>query len=160
MEKHVKKKILFLCFSCLLILGIGVQQLHAHTSLMGSSPEAGKSTSQLSEIELTFSSELFNDGNAKINLATIRDGVDISIGETIFVSEYVIRAEIPTLPEPGQYVIRYHVTSYDGDLNDGGYAFELLAPKGTSNTWILLGIGVGFLALVAFLLRPKAERNN
>jgi methionine-rich copper-binding protein CopC len=160
MEKHAKKQILFLCLTCSLLLGWGVQHLHAHTALIESSPEAGKSTPELLEIELTFATQLVDDGNAKIRLATIREGIDMPIGETTFISDYIIRANIPTVPDPGQYVVRYHVTSLDGDLNDGGYAFELLAPKGTSVTWVLLGIGVGLLALVMFLLRPKAERDN
>ena len=52
------------------------------------------------------------------------------------------------------------VTSLDGDLNDGGYAFELLEPKGNNVTWLLLGIGVVALMGVAYLLRPKTSNDK
>ncbi len=134
---------------------MGSTPLHAHTTLLDSTPEPASKVTDLDEIKLIFASELIKDGKAKIYLATIREGKDIPISETVFVSDFVIKAEVPELPEPGQYVIRYMVTSLDGDLNDGGYAFELLESKGNNVTWLLLGIGVGALMGVAYLLRPK-----
>ena len=133
----------------------GPATLHAHTTLLDSTPERASKVTDIDEIKLTFASELVNDGKAKIYLATIREGIDIPISETVFVSDFVIKAQVPELPEPGQYVIRYMVTSLDGDLNDGGYAFELLESKGNSAPWFLLGIGVVVLMGVAYLLRPK-----
>ena len=133
----------------------GSATLHAHTTLLDSTPERASKVTDIDEIKLTFASALVNDGKAKIYLATIREGKDIPISETVFVSDFVIKAQVPELPEPGQYVIRYMVTSLDGDLNDGGYAFELLEPKGNDGTWLLLGIGVVVLMGVAYLLRSK-----
>ena len=104
--------------------------------------------SGLQEIELTFASGLINDGKAKITLTTIRDGKEIPIGETIFVSDFILRADVPTDLKPGQYIVRYRVTSLDGDLNDGGYMFELVASKGNDAIWIVLGIGIFTIAAV------------
>ena len=56
-------------------------------------------------------------------------------------------------------MIRYRVTSLDGDLNDGGYAFELLAPKGPDVMWILLGVGLVAVASIMFLIRKKPEQD-
>ena len=139
---------------------VGSTPLHAHTTLLDSTPERASKVTDLDEIKLIFASELINDGKAKIYLATIREGKDIPISETGFVSDFVIKAEVPELPEPGQYVVRYMVTSLDGDLNDGGYAFELLEPKGNNVTWLLLGIGVVALMGVAYLLRPKTSNDK
>ena len=139
---------------------VGSTPLHAHTTLLDSTPERASKVTDLDEIKLIFASELINDGKAKIYLATIREGKDIPISETVFVSDFVIKAEVPELPEPGQYVVRYMVTSLDGDLNDGGYAFERLEPKGNNVRWRLLGIGVVALMGVAYLLRPKTSNDK
>tara|TARA_B100000686_G_C16636163_1_gene887403 strand:- start:429 stop:914 length:486 start_codon:yes stop_codon:yes gene_type:complete len=159
MTKRIKKQLAAMLLVGISLLGVGVQNLYAHTSLMSSSPERGEGVSSLKEIELTFASGLINDGKAKIFLSTIREGTEIPIGETSFISDFVIRADVPSEPEPGQYVIRYRVTSLDGDLNDGGYAFELLAPKGPDVMWILLGAGLVAVASIMFLIRKKPEQD-
>ena len=142
------------------MLFLGAERLSAHTELTESSPERSGRVSNLTEIELTFSSELLDDGNARILLTTIRDGKEVPIGDTLFVSEYTIRADVPTQPAPEQYVVRYRVTALDGDVNDGGYSFELLAPKGSDATWMLLGVGLVFIALVMFLLWKKPRQDK
>jgi len=160
MPKDKMKRGLVALSLCFLLFGVGAQKLYAHTSLMSSSPEREERVSDLQEIELTFSSGLIDDGNAKITLSTIREGKEIPIGETTFVSEFIIRADVSMDLEPGQYVVRYHVTALDGDLNDGGYAFELLPSKGNDVIWILLGAGLVAIASVMFLLRKKPERDK
>ncbi len=160
MAKRIKSQAVVTLVLSFVLLGAGSQLLHAHTSLMESSPERQERVSGLSEIELTFSSGLVDDGNAKISLSTIREGEEVPIGETTFVSDFIISAEVPKEPVPGQYVVRYHVTSLDGDLNDGGYAFELLASKGNDVTWILIAGGVVAIAAVMFLLRKKPKKDE
>jgi len=159
-RNNKKLRIRFLILTILLVSLAGYAPLHAHTTLLDETPERASKVSDIDEIELTFASELVNDGKAKIYLATIREGEDIPLGETVFISDFVIKAEVPELPEPGEYVIRYMVTSFDGDLNDGGYAFELLEPKGNSATWLLLGIGVVALMGMSYLLRSKKTKNK
>jgi len=145
---------------CFLLLGPGAENLSAHTQLAESSPEKQERVSNLTEIELTFSSELLDDGNARILLTTLHDGKEVPIGDTVFVSEYTIRADVPTQPAPGQYVVRYRVTAIDGDVNDSGYAFEVLASKGNDATWIVLGVGIAVIAAAVAALRknPKKEK--
>ena len=145
---------------CFLLLGPGAENLSAHTQLAESSPEKQERVSNLTEIELTFSSELLDDGNARILLTTLHDGKEVPIGDTVFVSEYTIRADVPTQPAPGQYVVRYRVTAIDGDVNDSGYAFEVLASKGNDATWIVLGVGIAVIAAAVAVLRknPKKEK--
>ena len=160
MEKYTKRKILSALALSFMLLFLGAERLSAHTSLLDSSPERGKSVSGLQEIELTFAGGLINDGKAKITLTTIRDGKEIPIGETIFVSDFILRADVPTDLKPGQYVVRYRVTSLDGDLNDGGYSFELLASKGNDAIWIVLAVGIFTIAAVLAVLKknPKKEK--
>ena len=138
----------------------GTSSANAHTTLLDATPEPASTVSELDEIELKFESEMVNDGNAKIYLATIREGKDIPIGETIFVSEFIIKAEVPSPPPPGQYVIRYMVTSLDGDINDGGYAFELRESTGSSTPWVLIAVVVALLVVLAYFLRPKPNKGE
>jgi len=160
MRKRCVKQGLLGLSLCFLLLGPGAENLSAHTQLAESSPEKQERVSNLTEIELTFSSELLDDGNARILLTTLHDGKEVPIGDTVFVSEYTIRADVPTQPAPGQYVVRYRVTAIDGDVNDSGYAFEVLASKGNDATWIVLGVGIAVIAAAVAALRknPKKEK--
>jgi len=136
----------------------------AHTTVdkENSTPQPAAVITALDEIRLVFKSPLINDGKAKISLATVREGQDIPIGETVFESPTVITASILKTPKPGQYVIRYIVTAQDGDMNDGGYAFELYEKQDSSKTWSYLAASLGILLVVVLLLRakPKAQRKE
>ena len=136
----------------------------AHTTVdkENSTPQPAAVITALDEIRLVFKSPLINDGKAKISLATVRQGQDIPIGETVFESPTVITASILQTPKPGQYVIRYVVTAQDGDMNDGGYAFELYEKQDSSKTWSYLAASLGILLVVVLLLRakPKAQRKE
>ena len=105
MRKRCAKQGLLGLTLCFLLLGPGAENLSAHTQLAESSPEKQERVSNLTEIELTFSSELLDDGNARILLTTLHDGKEVPIGGTVFVSEYTIRADVQTQPAPGQYVV-------------------------------------------------------
>ena len=136
----------------------------AHTTVdkENSTPQPAAVLTELDEIRLVFKSPLIDDGKAKISLATVREGQDIPIGETVFESSTVITASIFQTPKPGQYVIRYVVTAQDGDMNDGGYAFELYGKQDSSKTWSYLAASLGILLVVVLLLRakPKAQRKE
>ena len=136
----------------------------AHTTVdkEKSNPHPAEVLTELDEIRLVFKSPLIDDGKAKISLATVREGKDIPIGETAFESPTVITASILQTPKPGQYVIRYVVTAEDGDMNDGGYAFELYEKQDSSKTWSYLAASLGILLVVVLLLRakPKAQRKE
>ena len=158
-SKHVKRPYskIVLAFTLLAAsLLIVPSQAIAHSTLIDSTPQPAEMVTSLPEIKLTFSSPLIKDERAKISLATVREGKDIPIGETIFESDTVIYAKVPDPPKPGQYVIRYVVTAADGDLNDGGYAFEFFEKQDSSRTWSYLGAGFGIL-LVMFLLLSRGK---
>ena len=159
MQKRLITKLLLLLaliFSALLSIS---SQAAAHTTVdnENSTPQPASTLSDLNEIRLVFKAPLTDDGKAKISLSTVREGQDIPIGETVFESPTVITASIPQTPKPGQYVIRYVVTAEDGDMNDGGYAFELFERQDSSKPWLLLGGGLGIILVAVFLLRAYSQ---
>ena len=162
-KSRIRKLPLFLALVASALLGISPQAA-AHTTVdkENSTPQPAAVLTELDEIRLVFKSPLIDDGKAKISLATVREGQDIPIGETVFESSTVITASILQTPKPGQYVIRYVVTAQDGDMNDGGYAFELYEKQDSSKTWSYLAASLGILLVVVLLLRakPKAQRKE
>ena len=162
-KRRLRKLALVLVFVAFALLSSSTKAL-AHTTVdkENSTPQPAAVITALDEIRLVFKSPLINDGKAKISLATVREGQDIPIGETVFESPTVITASILKTPKPGQYVIRYIVTAQDGDMNDGGYAFELYEKQDSSKTWSYLAASLGILLVVVLLLRakPKAQRKE
>ena len=162
-KRRLRKLALVLLFVAFALLSSSTKAL-AHTTVdkENSTPQPAAVVTALDEIRLVFKSPLINDGKAKISLATVREGQDIPIGETVFESPTVITASILKTPKPGQYVIRYIVTAQDGDMNDGGYAFELYEKQDSSKTWSYLAASLGILLVVVLLLRakPKAQRKE
>tara|TARA_Y100000768_G_C23561292_1_gene488296 strand:- start:28 stop:534 length:507 start_codon:yes stop_codon:yes gene_type:complete len=162
-KRRIKKLALVLALIASALLSAS-SQAAAHTTVdkENSTPQPAAVLTDLDEIRLVFKSPLINDGKAKISLATVREGQDMPIGETVFESSTVITASILQTPKPGQYVIRYVVTAADGDLNDGGYAFELYEKQGSSKAWSYLAASLGILLVVVLLLRskPKAQRKE
>lgn len=162
-KSRIRKLPLFLALIASALLSTSPQAA-AHTTVdkENSTPQPAAVLTELDEIRLVFKSPLIDDGKAKISLATVREGQDIPIGETVFESSTVITASIFQTPKPGQYVIRYVVTAQDGDMNDGGYAFELYEKQDSSKTWSYLAASLGILLVVVLLLRakPKAQRKE
>jgi len=157
-KKSFRKLVLALSLITAALFSIS-SQAAAHTTVdkENSTPQPAAVLSGLDEIRLVFKSPLIDDGNAKISLATVREGQDIPIGETVFESPTVITASILQTPKPGQYVIRYVVTAEDGDMNDGGYAFELYEKQDSSMPWLLLAGALGILLVFVFLLRSYSQ---
>ena len=157
-KRHIRKLPLLLGLIASVLLGIS-SQAAAHTTVdkENSTPQPAAVLTDLNEIRLVFKSPLIDDGKAKISLATVREGQDIPIGETVFESPTVITASILQTPKPGQYVIRYVVTAEDGDMNDGGYAFELYEKQDSSKPWLFLAAALGILLVFVFLLRSYSQ---
>ena len=162
-KRHIRKLPLLLVLVASSLLSTSPQAA-AHTTVdkENSTPQPAAVLTDLNEIRLVFKSPLIDDGKAKISLATVREGQDIPIGETVFESSTVITASIFQTQKPEQYVIRYVVTAQDGDMNDGGYAFELYEKQDSSKTWSYLAASLGILLVVVLLLRakPKAQRKE
>lgn len=168
-----------------LLLAVGIVALcvalaaapaHAHTSLSASCPGANEVVSELEAIELTFASPIVStpEQPPTIALATGDGRTDLDLGPTGQVEVNKLRADVRAAPaEPGLYIVRYQVLSFDGDLNDGGFQFTFdpdasdatnCRPATTDDGggsgaggWILLGGGAVALLVVAYLLRPRAE---
>lgn len=157
-KRRIRKIPLLLVLIASALLSIS-SQAAAHTTVdkENSTPQPAAVLTDLNKIRLVFKSPLIDDGKAKISLATVREGQDIPIGETVFESPTVITASIIQIPKPGQYVIRYVVTAEDGDMNDGGYAFELYEKQDSSQPWLFLGAGLGILLVFVFLLRSYSQ---
>ena len=157
-KRHIRKLPLLLVLIASSLLSTSPQAA-AHTTVdkENSTPQPAAVLTDLNEIRLVFKSPLIDDGKAKISLATVREGQDIPIGETVFESPTVITASILQTPKPGQYVIRYVVTAEDGDMNDGGYAFELYEKQDSSKPWLFLGAGLGMLLVFVFLLTSFSQ---
>ena len=157
-NRCIKKFSLFLALIASFLLNIS-SHATAHTTVdkENSTPQPAAVLTELDEIRLVFKSPLIDDGKAKISLATVREGKDIPIGETAFESPTVITASILQTPKPGQYVIRYVVTAEDGDMNDGGYAFELYEKQDSSKPWLFLAAALGILLVFVFLLRSYSQ---
>jgi methionine-rich copper-binding protein CopC len=160
-KKSFRKLALALSLITVALFSIS-SQAAAHTTVdkENSTPQPAEIVTDLKEIRLVFKSPLIDDGKAKISLATVREGQDIPIGETTFESPTVISADILQTPKPGQYVIRYVVTAEDGDINDGGYAFELYEKQVSSKPWYFLGAALGILLVSVFLLRAYSQSSN
>ena len=102
-KRHIRKLPVFLALIASVLLGIS-SQAAAHTTVdkENSTPQPASVLTDLNEIRLVFKSPLIDDGKAKISLATVREGQDIPIGETLFESPTVITASILQTPKPGQ----------------------------------------------------------
>ena len=86
-KRRLRKLALVLLFVAFALLSSSTQAL-AHTTVdkENSTPQPAAVITALDEIRLVFKSPLINDGKAKISLATVREGQDIPIGETVFES--------------------------------------------------------------------------
>lgn len=142
----------------------------AHSSLVSSCPGRGDVVNQLDRIELTFGGAIVEDDATLVALAAVGGTADVEIGPVTFVDDRTLEATVPAGLEPGRYIVRYMVTSIDGDLNDGGFEFtfdpeaDQDAPGceddregdgGGSGGWLLLGVGAAAMLGLVFLLRPR-----
>lgn len=159
-----------------MVIGVlGAPNAGAHSTLIEACPSGGDVINEVTSLELTFSSPLFETEEQPATLELVVSGTDdaLEIGPAEFVTDRILRATVPDDLAPGLYVVRYQVLSIDNDLNDGGFQFTLdptasspdecgAADSGGSSSggWILLGGGVVALAVVGFLLRPRRSTNR
>lgn len=142
----------------------------AHSTLIGGCPGPGDIVNELTTIELLFGSEIVDDGLAKLELTGDNGRVDLDVGPTTFADELTLTADVLADLDPGRYIVRYMVTSIDGDLNDGGFEFTLdpdadqdaagcaETADGGSGVGGLVLLGVGVVAVVALGLLLRTPR--
>lgn len=139
----------------------GATTASAHSTLIDATPGQGERVASLDEIVLRFGDPIIDDGASLLALQT-PDGTDIAIGPAEHLDAFTLRATVPHSPEPGSYVLRYQVRSYDGDLNDGGHLFDLDpdAAADASAPYVLLGIGGASAIAMVALLRPRRHERD
>jgi copper resistance protein C len=130
----------------------------AHSSLVDSLPVGGETVASLDEILLVFGDAVVDDEQLRVRLETPAGDI-LATDPAELVDPFTVRAAVPEPPAPGTYYVRYRVTSYDGDLGEGGFLFDYdpTAGAGGGATWVLLGIGVAAIVGVLFLLRPTGS---
>lgn len=154
--RRVLRRLVFVV-GCLVGLVSGASAVSAHSTLVEATPDQGERVASLDEIVLRFGDPIVNDGESTVLALQTPDGTDITIGPPEHVDPFTLRATVPHTPEPGSYVLRYQVLSYDGDLNDGGHLFDL-DPDAAANAnapVVLLAIGGAAVVAMVVLLRPR-----
>ena len=132
----------------------------AHSALEDSSPEAGATVSALDEIVLEFAEPLQADAEHEVVLSTIDDRF-VDTGP-VRVDGGTIRVDVGGMPETGEYLLLYTVTTGDGDgAQDGGFIFAYDGPVSAGFPWgvvggvVLIGLGVVALAVRTRSRRPS-----
>lgn len=119
-------------------------------------------------LELEFRTPLIDDGEAEVDLLRSSDEYEPAVGPVVFTDDLLI-VTIDVLEEldPGRYVLRYRLTSGDGDENDGGHEFTIdpdaspdsdtceVESSGGSGGLVLLGVGVVAVGGLFWFLRPR-----
>lgn len=98
----------------------------AHAELIGSSPAAGSSVSDVTEVTVTAGEELLDIGsNAEGFVIIVTDSMGLYYGDGC-VSVTGDTASMPvSLNAPGEYVVAYRVVSEDGHPVEGQFTFTV-----------------------------------
>jgi methionine-rich copper-binding protein CopC len=157
----------------------------AHSELEDSSPAAGESVASLSELSLTFGEEV----EPKFSTYTLTDpaGAAVTLGEPAYdATKTTVTIPVTGKLVGGKYTIGFAILSIDGHPISGKIAFTSTAagsaiaptrtplvtsapqqnsgaPTGTYLTAILLGGGIGILALVAVItlvIRGRKQKRS
>jgi methionine-rich copper-binding protein CopC len=137
-----------------LMLGAAAQ---AHTELLASLPAEEAEVKEVEVVQLHFSEPLIEDERNRIWLIDDRDETIELAAPRLSEDRFVLGADVPSTLSEGEYFVRYRAASYDGDLNEGGYYFDLVGSSGSSGSYILLGIGLISITIVVVLLRPRRK---
>lgn len=147
----------------------------AHSTLIRACPGTGDVLGDVEVLELEFGTPLLADGDVRIDLIRADDEtVAPAVGPPVFSDDQrTVTVDVVDELTPGNYILRYQVTSADGDLNDGGHAFtvdpdatpesdgcDLDGGGGGSGGLILLGVGVVAVGALAWFLRPRRNASG
>ena len=148
-----------------------VPSVGAHSSLIRACPGPGDVLNRVDQLVLDFSTPLIDDEIARVDLLRSDDETEPAVGPPIF-SEDLLNITVDVLDElePGRHILRYRVTSADGDENDGGFEFtidpdadedsdtcELIEDGGGAGGFVLLGVGVVAVGALLWFLRPRKK---
>lgn len=110
----------------------------AHDDLVGSTPASGESVSQLTTVDLEFSSTLLQLGDEanrdEANRAEVTDASGLHY-ETACAEVDDTELHLPVaLGDAGQYTVTYKVVSSDGHAVSGSYGFDYAPADGVQAT--------------------------
>ena len=141
----------------------------AHSTLIRACPGPGDVLNEVSQLVLDFRSPLIDDEIANVDLLRSADEFEPRVGPPVFSEDLLtVTVDVPDELEPGRYILRYRVTSADGDENDGGFEFtidpdadpesdtcEIIEDSGGAGGFVLLGAGVVAVGALFWFLRPR-----
>ena len=98
----------------------------AHAELIGSSPTADSSVSQISEVSVTAGEELLDIGeNAEGFVLSVQDSDGLYYGDGCVTVDGDTASMPVSLSAAGDYVVTYRVVSEDGHPVEGEFSFTL-----------------------------------
>ncbi|MEM7285112.1 MAG: copper resistance protein CopC [Actinomycetota bacterium] len=161
--------LLVLVATTLAVAALTVPSAGAHSTLIRGCPGPGDVLNEVDRLVLDFRSPLIDDEIAKVDILRSSDEFEPRVGPPVF-SEDLLTVAVDVIDdlEPGAYVLRYRVTSADGDENDGGFEFtidpdadpdsetcEIIEENSGAGGFILLGVGVVAIGALFWFLRPR-----
>lgn len=141
----------------------------AHSTLIRACPGSGDVLNDVDVLELEFRTPLIDDGEGNVDLLRSSDEYEPAVGPVVFTDDLlIVTVDVLEDLEPGRYVLRYQLTSGDGDDNDGGHGFtidpdadpesdtcEIIEDSGGAGGFVLLGAGVVAVGGLFWFLRPR-----
>ena len=117
--RRLRRRLLASLILVLLVIGLGPAPAGAHTTLIQASPPIGQPAGgTIDFVDLAFA-EPVTDATITVFLDDI-----VMPGVTTVSDGQLIRFELDSpLDTPGQYAVRYELTSFDGDDTDAIYFF-------------------------------------
>ena len=115
---------------CAAVVAVGLSltiagPANAHTELIGSSPSADSSVSDVSEVSITAGEELLDIGkNAEGFVLSVRDENGLYYGDGCVTVDGDTASMPVSLAAAGDYVVAYRVVSNDGHPVEGEYSFS------------------------------------
>lgn len=134
-----------------------IPQVLAHAELVTALPEPGSTVAQLTELRLTFSEPIGDNGQIQLH----QNFIEAARLEPLVENETELVTAVPPVPD-GVYTVQWSVTSADGHPISGSYSIGIDSSPGSVTTpqirpWalggILLLVGMG----TAVWLRRKKD---
>ena len=96
----------------------------AHSTLIRACPGPGDVLNEVPELELEFSTPLVDDDIARVDILESATERVLDVGPPVFSEDLLfVTVAVEEELQPGRHIVRYRVTSADGDENDGGFEF-------------------------------------
>jgi methionine-rich copper-binding protein CopC len=92
----------------------------AHTALLQSSPGSG----QVAGGVIDFLDLVYLEPVSEVEITVTGPDREVVPGEMVVDEGQIIRYAMEPLTEPGRYIVRYTMISFDEDITNSGYFFE------------------------------------